>query len=416
MEEQVASRERTHLDYDVAIYLLNRLPLERAISLLENRLQYLAEQAEEVQASLAREGDARGASLKLTILDHNRRFLEMEQGWLAEVVAEIEGGGADRDTHVGDPRGLMILSGDLRNYHLPDLIRLIVSGRHGGTLTVTDGSEVRTVSFENGEPVCGSCVRRGERPTPPSLDQVLEGLSDLFRWQEGTFTFDQEMGCEEWCVPLTSSAEDLILSGCRRVDNWAVIQRLVPSAATIFQHGAPPDRVEHLTLTANEQQIASAVDGVRDVAAIARELGLTLFEASRVCYCLAAVGIVRSADPDKIRLRRVFREIAELMCSSTIAWRSSPDDRTCEEDVNSMTLSVPLRLDRGRIEDQSDPRLKTEELVEMYRAFLLAQLDVISRRFGQDNAQQSFELTLRQLAPELQNVAKRYRFDRLLSA
>ena len=104
------------------------------------------------------------------------------------------------------------------------------------------------------------------------------------------------------------------------------------------------------------------------------------------------------------------------MCSSTVAWRSSSNDRTCEEEVNHLTEHLPLCLSRGRIEDQADPQLTTEGLVEMYRAFLLAQLDVVSRRFGRENARQSFERTLRQLAPELQDVAKRYHFDKLLAA
>jgi len=60
--------------------------------------------------------------------------------------------------------------------------------------------------------------------------------------------------------------------------------------------------------------------------------------------------------------------------------------------------------------------LKTDDLVEMYRRFLLTQLDVVSHRFGRENARQSFQRTLGQLAPELQNVAKRYGFDRLLAA
>jgi hypothetical protein len=51
----------------------------------------------------------------------------------------------------------------------------------------------------------------------------------------------------------------------------------------------------------------------------------------------------------------------------------------------------------------------------MYRSFLLAQLGVVSHRFGRENARQSFERTLRQLAPELQEVAKRYGFDKLLA-
>jgi hypothetical protein len=125
--------------------------------------------------------------------------------------------------------------------------------------------------------------------------------------------------------------------------------------------------------------------------------------------------VARTADLGKIRLRRVFREIAELMCGSTIAWRSSPDDRSCEEEVNSLTGELPLCLNRGRIEDQADPQLKVDGLVGMYRDFLLAQLDVVSRRFGRENARQSFERTLQQLAPELQQVARRYDFDKLLA-
>jgi hypothetical protein len=219
----------------------------------------------------------------------------------------------------------------------------------------------------------------------------------------------------EWCVPLKLSAEDLILCGCRWVDNWGIIQRLIPSADTIFELGVGARHLDSLSLQPLEEQILEAIDGVKDVSSIARELELTVFEASRAFYCLAAVGVVRTADLDKIRLRRVFREIAELMCSSTMAWRSSPDDRSCEEEVNTLTDHLPLCLNRGRIEDQADPQLTTDGLVEMYRAFLLTQLDVVSRRFGNENARQSFERTLQQLAPELQAVARRYDFDKLIA-
>ena len=416
MEAQAISQERVQLDYDVVIYLLNRLPLQSAISLLEQHQATLEQQAGEVQAALA-EAQAGGDSpLRLAVLDHKRRYLDMEQDWLAGVIHSIQGEGEASYTQEGQRRGLMILSGDLHHYHLPDLLRLIVSGRHSGTLTVSDGIHIRTLSFEGGQPVCATSHRQDEPPTPPSTaEEVLEGLCDMFRWQEGRFTLDQEMAREAWCVPLNLSTEDLILCGCRWVDNWTIIQRLVPSADSIYELGFVSQRLEALSLTQTEAQVVDAVDGVKDVATIARDLGLTVFEASRAFYCLAAVGVVRTADLDKIRLRRVFREIAELMCSSTIAWRTLPDDRSCEREVNQLTDDLPLSLNRGRIEDQAEPQLKADDLVDMYRSFLLAQLDVVSRRFGRENARQSFERTLRQLAPELQEVAKRHGFDKLLA-
>jgi len=416
MESQALTQERVFLDYDLIIYLLNKLPLQRATSLLEQHQAFLAEQALELRNSLDSERDSNGSSSKFAVLDHRLRYLEMEQGWLTDVLRGIESKGETGYTQPGERQGLMILRGDLRHFHLPDLLRLIISGQHSGRLTLTDGVQIRTLTFEDGRPVCATSRRQDEPGAPPtSAEDVLSGIYDLFRWQEGQFTLDQEMGTEEWCVPLNMNAEDLILCGCRWVDNWTIIQRLIPSADTIFELGGGSRRMDALTLTAAEQQIAAAVDGVKDVATIARELELTVFEASRTFYCLSAVGIVRTADLDKIRLRRLFREIAELMCSSTVAWRNSPEDRTCEEEVNAQTGHLPLCLNRGRIEDQADPQLRTDGLVEMYREFLRAQLNVVSQRFGRDNARQSFERTLRQLAPELQEVAKRYEFDKLLA-
>ncbi|MEJ2209834.1 MAG: DUF4388 domain-containing protein [Anaerolineae bacterium] len=418
IEAQAITREEVYLGYDLVIYLLNKVPLQRAISLLEQHQAFLAERAAGVHAALAAH---RSDALQQAILDHKLRYLEMEQGWLADVMADIQGEGRDgSDRAVGTradrPGGLMILSGNLHHYHLPDLIRLIVSGRHSGTLSLTDGVLVRTLSFQEGQPVCAT-ARRSDDPPNPSLsrEEVLEGICDLFRWQEGEFTFDQRMEQEDWCVPLRLSAQDLILCGCRWVDNWDIIQRLIPSADTVFEVAMIDDEIQPLGLTELENEILAVIDGVKDVNNVARELEVTVFEASRAFYCLAAVGVLRTADLDKIRLRRVFREIAELMCGSTVAWRTSPSDRTCEEQVNAETGHLPLCLSRGRIEDQAHPHLQTDQLVEMYRSFLRVQLDVVSRRFGPANARQSFERTLRQLAPELQDVARRYGLDRLLT-
>ncbi len=417
METQAASQDKTYLDYDLVVYLLNRLPVQRAIDLLEQRQTFLANEEQQLQAAADTEQEQGSSPLKLAILDHQRRFLQMEQGWLADVIRDAQRSPGTTSDLSASQRRLMLLKGDLRHYHLPDLIRLITSGKHNGTLTVTDGMVTRTLSFEAGRPVCASCVRRDEPPASPQpVEQVLEGLYDLFRWQEGQFTLDQEMGCEEWCVPLKISAEDLLLSGCRWVDNWTIIQRLVASADAIFEPGMDAQSVDKLALTAKEQQVLSAVDGVKEVSTIARELGMTLFEASRAFYCLAAVGVVRTADLDKIRLRRVFRETAELVCSSTMAWRTPPDDLSCEELVNERTQHLPLRLNQGRIEDQAEPHLRADSLVELYREFLRTQLEVVSQYYGRENARQSLSRTLRQLAPELHEVARRYGFDKLLTA
>jgi DNA-binding PadR family transcriptional regulator len=415
MEAELASQEKACLDYDLAIYLLNRVPQQRAIPRLEQRQSFLAEQADGVRAALAAERENGNSPLKLAILDHRRRFLEMEQDWLASVISSIQEESGPDYTQEGDRQGLMVLGGNLRDFHLPDLFHLIETGRHSGTLRVTDGADAHILVFEDGQPVSASYLRQDEPATAASsCDEVLDGLCELFRRREGRFTFDQSVGGWDWCVPLECSAEELILRGCRKVDSWAIIQRLVPSADTIFELGPASQGLDRLALTPAEEQIIAEVDGVKNVATIAHELDLTLFEASRVVYCLTAIGVLHTADLDKARLRRVFCEIAELMCNSTAAWPLSPDDdRTCEKEVNQRTAHLPIHLDNGRIKDGADRQLETEELKEMYHRFLQEQFKVVSRRYGRANARQSFEQTLRQLGPELQDVAKRYGLDRL---
>jgi DNA-binding PadR family transcriptional regulator len=415
METQAKNQDRTCLDFDLVIYLLNKLPLQRAIDLLIQRQDFLAQQMERVVALETERKEGR-SPLKLAILDHSRRFLEMEQDWLESVIAEIqmEGEVGYRLVDLSNRQGLMVLSGDLSQHHMPDLLHLITSGQHTGTLTISDGQLVRALGFEGGRLVCMACTRRGEEPpTPPGcIEEIQEKICELFCWQEGRFTFDQTICNQDWCVPVEISVSDLILRGCRRVEDWRIIQQLVPSADSVFERGSPR-RLDGLHLTPTEEQIVAAIDGVKTVTSIARELGLTVFEASRAFYCLAAVSVLRTADPDKIRLRRLFREIAELMCNSTLAWRDGPNDRSCEKEVNRQCAHLPLALNQGRIEDQTDPQLKTDDLVKMYRLFLKEQLDVVGRRFGRERARQSFQRTLRRLAPELQDTAKRHGFDRL---
>ncbi len=415
MEAELASQEEPSLNYDLAIYLLNRVPVGRALPPLERREAFLAQRAETVRAEIAEKEAREDSPLKLVILDHKLRFLEMEKEWLAGVTAGVrQESGIRVEPDNGHPR-LMVLDGNLSDFHLPDLLYLIISGQHSGTLRVTDGNRVRTLVFAEGKLECAGCQdqRGAVAAAPEKCEEVVVGLCEVFGWQEGRFTFDQAGERVPGCVPLECSIEGLILRGCRKVDSWAIIQQLVPSEEIIFEVGPAARRLEQLDLTPTEERVVAAVDGVSDVAAIARELDMTLFDASRTFYCLAAVGVLQTADLDKILLRRVFREITEMMCRSIIPWRSSPDDRSCEEEVNERTKALPISLVDGKTKDQVGREMDTDELKDTYTKFLSEQFSVVSRRFGRTNAQRSFDQALRQLAPELQTVAKRYGLDRL---
>jgi DNA-binding PadR family transcriptional regulator len=398
MEDTLASEEPIHFEYDLGIFLLNKLPQNRALELLEKRLDFLRRWNETLTQTVEQERMAGGAPLRGAILEHAVACAQTEIEWLTSIIHQTQG------EELGEQRGLMLLTGDLRDFHLPDLIKLISSGKHTGTLTVTDGTFTRTLSVHEGRPVCATSSRPdGEVPDP---DQVMNDLYDLFRWQEGAFTFDQRTDPREGCTVLGISAENLILTGSRWVDNWTMIQRVVPSPDTVFERreGGAAD----LDLTEDECQVLSALDGLKDVTTVARECGLTEFEISKILYGFHAVGLVQPGDRDKIRLRRLFREFAELMCRGTRPYRASPNDTACEVAVNERCADLPVRLITGRIEDHTNPGLQTEELAKVYRTFLDNQRTVVNEWFGEEVTLRLLRQVQSQINPGLRDILEQY--------
>jgi DNA-binding PadR family transcriptional regulator len=394
MELSLASKEPLRHEYDLNIFLLNRLPQGRALNLLERRWDFLSCHQEGLEEALERER-LTGEPLHAAILQHSVACTNVEMQWLGGIIQHLRGDTAADEEY----RGLMLLSGDLRDFHLPDLIKLIASGEHSGTLTVTDGTATRTVSFQEGRPVCATSSRGGGEER--EHQRILADVYDLFRWQEGTFTFDQRMRPQEGCSVLSMSTADLILAGSRWVDNWSTIQKAVPSPEAVFEYRDRGMCCDDLDLTETEGLVLDALDGLSDVSDVARSCGLTEFETSKVLYGLSNVGLVQPGDLGKVRLRRVFREFAELMCQSTLPYREAPDDFACEKEVNRRCASVPIRFIAGRIEDQTDPALRTQELAEAYRTFLEAQHRVVKERFGAGIAQMLLQQVRSRISPDL---------------
>lgn len=396
LESALTSRESVRFDQYLGILMLNKLPQEQARAILEQRQALFHRWEQELAEFLQR---ARCNPLYTAILERIITCLQMEQRWLEEIVRYLAG---EEDQEY---RGLMVMTGDLREFHLPDLLKLIASGRHRGTLTVTDGVVVRTLTFHKGRPVCATS-RRTEGPVKEPA-QIMNDIYDLFRWQEGQFTFDQRLGPEEGCLVLQMSVEQLILDGARWVDNWAIIQRVVPTSGSVFERrdGKLPEGME---LTEEERRVWEALDGVQDVTGVARACALTEFETSKILYTLYVAGLIQPGEADKARLRRCFREIAELICRATIPARSSPNDLSCEEEVNRCCADLPIRFNVGRIEDRTDPALPPEELAAIYRRFLQAQQRVLRNRFGEERVAAWRNQVMRQIGPGLQDVVRQY--------
>ncbi|MFN2283251.1 MAG: hypothetical protein ACK2UQ_02450, partial [Anaerolineae bacterium] len=233
---------------------------------------------------------------------------------------------------------------------------------------------------------------------------------DLFCWQQGAFTFDQRNCPQNGCLLLDIDVNDLILNGARCLDNWDIIQNIVPSSEALFELSEYWEQTEKTGLLEEELRILDIIDGLKDVTAIAREAELTEFETSKILYGLYIVGLIQSADPDKSRLRRVFREFAELMCRSAIPYRTTPDEaKSCEQEVNRRCETLPVRIVDSRIEDRTDVSLTVSELANIYRTFLRTQHTVLTERLGQAIADELRQRVLTRISPDLHEILEQYK-------
>ena len=272
-----------------------------------------------------------GASTKLAILEHSRRFLEMETAWLEEFAAAVGSDGAN-EAAGGHESHVMTLLGDLQAMHLPDVLKFIAAGRLTGKLTLRDSTVKHVLAFDGGSPVRLETTRQG---VPVEGGESSEwALAEVFRWPSGSIAFEQCPITDGDGVPLDATIDQLIIAGARRVDAWGPIQRFVPSMDTVFErrHSGVADT---LPLNDQERRVAAALNGTSDVRTLSGALGLSEFETSRALYSLFALGALVTVEPDMVRIRQLVRRLAETPLHTAEVLGGQRTVRDCEQAVNS---------------------------------------------------------------------------------
>src|SRR6185436_18100207 len=168
-----------------------------------------------------------------------------------------------------------------------------------GCLALADRQNFGTIYFDDGQVAhaaivnrrdrLGDILVRAKRITAEQL-QIEEAVYYLFTWSQGTFNFEAGVRPEGEEFPVRINPEYLLLEGARRVDEWSLIQKKIPSFDLIFSadagHVVPPD----VTLSSAQQTILRLLDGSRDVQQLVEESGLVEFEVGQALYGLVQAG------------------------------------------------------------------------------------------------------------------------------
>jgi hypothetical protein len=256
----------------------------------------------------------------------------------------------------------MALKGTLRDFALPDIFQLIGMQRKTGLLTLESERETVTVVFENGmvvhadssvrrlDDLLGNLLVRQGKLKKESLEEALarqrvsmqrlgyiltsqgyilsndlkEALSAqmqqivfrIFRWKQGTYHFDPSSTVDydrENVIPM--SADHILMEGIRRVDEWPIIEKRIPSLDMVFRPLVPKSQIKvgqarsgedlslggaleegnasggrasnsqsELVLSDTEAKIFGMLDGKTSLATIVDMTGLSDFDVCRILF------------------------------------------------------------------------------------------------------------------------------------
>src|SRR5215211_6434801 len=240
----------------------------------------------------------------------------------------------------------MAIRGSLKEASLPDVLQLLAMGKKTGCLSVTHRQNFGYIYFEKGRICYASIVNRRDRLgdvlvksgviTQAQLDaavalqnrrrdkrvgellvdsgslriedlhdaievQIQEAVYYLFTWNEGTFNFEADVVPDEQDWVVSINPESLLLEGARRVDEWGLIEKKLPSFDLLFAVDPTHVSSPEVALTDEQRIVLDLVNGSRDVQAIIDASGLVEFEVGKALYGLLTTGFIhrvgKSAGP-----------------------------------------------------------------------------------------------------------------------
>jgi len=233
----------------------------------------------------------------------------------------------------------MAIEGSLQDVNLADICQLLGMSRKTGCLSITDRSNFGYIYFEKGRVIHASvlnrvdrlgellvrnhvitrkdlsqamerqALKRGKRLGELLVDQgsidqeklqryirmqIEEAVYHLFAWVQGSFHFDPDQKPDEDGIFLVNvNIDSLLMEGARRVDEWSLVEKKIPSFDIVFQFDKHPEESpEEVELTKDQRRVLPFIDGVRTVAEIMNEAGLVEFETGKALYGLIQGGFV----------------------------------------------------------------------------------------------------------------------------
>ena len=203
----------------------------------------------------------------------------------------------------------MAFQGSLKELPLPDIIQLVSVSGKTGKFTLTRDNDRGFIFLKNGQMVHATVGElTGE-----------EAIYSLAIWNQGEFQFTPSVEPDRQTI--TKSNTNLLMEAARRLDEWRVLSKKIPSVEYVPELLTRENRHEQITLNPQEWIIITRIDGRRSIVDIGRTLNMPAFDVAKILYGMITSELValkkkpeRASDEENselIDLAARIRAIAE---------------------------------------------------------------------------------------------------------
>lgn len=241
----------------------------------------------------------------------------------------------------------MALEGNLKDFSLPDMFRLLDSGSKSGTLHATSGGVEGIVCFREGQIFYASIDPRpepmGKRLSKTGLisdkqlrqaqglvkiqkrdkarrklgqilvdegylegsvlegfiaDIVTEALFEMLRWEDGELRFEADEESADVDLGLSLPVDVALADAEKRLEAWTRIREKIPSLDARFaMSGTPGQKPMDIHLKPREWMLLCYLHGSRSVSELVELTGYSDFETARTLYGMYAGGLIERVGP-----------------------------------------------------------------------------------------------------------------------
>jgi tetratricopeptide (TPR) repeat protein len=170
------------------------------------------------------------------------------------------------------------IKGSLKEASLPDVLQLLSMGRKTGCLGLSFHDSFGSIYFDSGR-ICHAAIVNRPLDTENSV-------YTLFTWTSGTFNFEPGVEPEDGAERVSVDPQSLLLEGARRVDEWSLIEKKIPSFDVVFSLDRPRLMLNRDPLSPEQEALLPIIDGHRDINGLIRDSALGEFEVGKALYGL----------------------------------------------------------------------------------------------------------------------------------